>query len=131
MDNKFQQKQAEAISKMTDYADKLSQMTVDNSKISEVCDKVTEIISALKIAESVFDKFNNADESYGIQAILSTDDYLNWLIDHIDKDRQNNDWIRVLQKTLSLLMCVFASEMRVHFNNKANSILSDLKKDKI
>lgn len=131
MDNKFQQEQAEAISKMTDYAAKLSQMTVDNSKISEVCDKVTEIISALKKAESVFDKFNNADASYGIQTILSTDDYLNWLIDHLDKDRQNNDWIRVLQETLSLLMCVFASEMRVHFNNKANSILSDLKKDKI
>lgn len=131
MDNKFQQKQAEAISKMTDYAAKLSQMTVDNSKISEVCDKVTEIISALKKAESVFDKFNNADASYGIQAILSTDDYLNWLIDHLDKDRQNNDWIRVLQETLNLLMCVFASEMGVHVNNKANSILSDLKKDKI
>lgn len=126
MNKEFKLKESKVISNLNDYATILTAMVGENGKIEKVVNRAKDLAEAFAQLESTFDKFENADSSYGLESFISQDDYMRWLIGQLDVDRTNNDLLKIVENTLNLLMLIMTCELRTYYTINAKGLFSDL-----
>lgn len=91
MNNVFKKKQAKVISNLQDYSDLLVTMVVDNHNIQKLVDKVNDIAKGLSSIDLIFDKFDNFESSFGLEVFETYNEYMKWLINYLNGNRNNDD----------------------------------------
>ena len=126
MNQDFKQKQSAVISNMNDYAAIAAAMVGDNAEIEKVANKAKDMAKAFAQMESIFDKIENADSSYGLETFISQDEYMRWLIGRLDADRKNNDLVKIVENTLNHLLLVMMCEINTYSSVKTKSLINGL-----
>ena len=128
MNQDFIQKQSAVISNLNDYATIAASMVGDNAEIEKVVNKAKDMAKAFVQMESIFDKIENADSSYGLETFISQDEYIRWLIGRLDADRKNNDLVKIVDNTFNHLQLVVMCEIKTYNIVKAKNLISGLEK---
>lgn len=126
MNQEFKQKQSAVISILDDYAAMLTAMVGDNAEIEKVANRAKDMAKAFAQLESIFDKFENVDSSYGLETFISQDEYMRWLIGRLDADRTNNDLVKIVETTLNHLMLVMMCEISTCSSVKSKGLICGL-----
>lgn len=125
MEQSFKNKQSSVIANLNDCVAILEKMTEDNASINVLVEKCKDFSKTLVEIESLFDKVAPDILSYGLEVFISNDEYLRWLIKQLDDDRKNQNLIKIIDNTLSLIMSILMCEISIYSKIKAKEMLSN------
>lgn len=125
MEQCFKNKQSSVIANLNDCVAILEKMTEDNASINVLVEKCKDFSKTIVEIESLFDKVAPDILSYGLEVFISNDEYLRWLIKQLDDDRKNQNLIKIIDNTLSLIMSILMCEISIYSKIKAKEMLSN------
>ena len=125
MEQSFKNKQSSVIANLNDCVAILEKMTEDNASINVLVEKCKDFSKTIVEIESLFDKVAPDILSYGLEVFISNDEYLRWLIKQLDDDRKNQNLIKIIDNTLSLIMSILMCEISIYSKIKAKEMLSN------
>lgn len=125
MEQSFKNKQSSVIANLNDYVAILEKMAEDNASINVLVEKCKDFSKTIVEIESLFDKVAPDILSYGLEVFISNDEYLRWLIKQLDDDRKNQNLIKIIDNTLSLIMSILMCEISIYSKIKAKEMLSN------
>lgn len=126
MNSEFKQKLSTVIANLTEYANQLKNMAGTEHAIEELWRKSEDMVKAMPMTESIFDKIESAESSYALDIYLQQDEYMRWLLSVLDADRNNAVLQKVVENTLTMLALVQTCEIHVYGTSKAKGLIKDI-----